>query len=344
MSHLWDEIHEQPQALGRLLANLDAVRAAVAALRAAEYRYVLIAARGTSDNAGVYGKYLLGAWNGLPVALAAPALFTQYERPPRLDGALVLGISQSGASPDICTVVEEARRQGAPTLAITNTPGSRLAQAAEQVIALHAGPERSVPATKTYTAQLLALAMFSALLSDDADRLAALAAVPAAVAETLALNADLGPRLARYAAMRDTTVVARGYNLSTALEVALKIKETTRLGAHPYSSADFRHGPIVVVDQGYPIVVVAPSGRTYADMRDLVSELDARGADQIIISDQEELLAKAQTPLRLPAGIPEWLSPIAAVVPGQLLAAHLGEARGLDPDRPRGLSKVTETH
>ncbi len=138
--HLWDEIHEQPQALGRLLANLGAVRDAVAGVRAAEFRYVLIAARGTSDNAGVYGKYLLGARNGLPVALAAPALFTKYERPRRAWMAPWCWASPMGASPDICTVVEEARRQGAPTLAITNTPGSRLAQAAEQVIALCAAP------------------------------------------------------------------------------------------------------------------------------------------------------------------------------------------------------------
>ncbi|HUS80064.1 MAG TPA: SIS domain-containing protein [Armatimonadota bacterium] len=343
MSHLWDEIHEQPRALERLLARQDAVRSAVRRLRVAEVHYVLIAARGTSDNAGVYAKYLLGAWNGLPVALAAPALFTLYERPPRMAGALVIGISQSGASPDICAVVEEARRQGAPTLAITNTPGSRLAQAAEEVIDLCAGPERSVPATKTYTAQLLALAMVSALLAGDETRLGALSAVPAAVAETLALNADLSRLAERYCTLGDTTVVGRGYNLATALEVALKIKELTWLGAHPYSAADFRHGPIVVVEQGYPIVVVAPSGRTFDDMRALVDDLAARGADQIIISDREEVLAKARTPLRLPAGIPEWLSPIAAVVPGQLLAVHLAAARGLDPDRPRGLTKVTET-
>ncbi len=343
MTHLWDEIHEQPRALERLVARRDAVRDVVSPLRAAGIQYVLIAARGSSDNAGVYGKYLLGAWNGLPVALAAPSLYTLYERPPRMAGALVIGISQSGASPDICAVVEEARRQGTPTLAITNTPDSRLARASEGVIDLSAGPERSVPATKTYTSELLALAMLSALLAGDEERLAALDAVPLAVARTLALNADIGARLARYGDAGDTTVVGRGYNLSTTCEVALKIKEMTWLGAHPYSAADFRHGPIVVVEPGYPIVLVAPSGRTFEDMRDLVGELDRRGAHQVIISDSEELLARAKTPLPMAPGLPEWLSPIAAVVPGQLLAAHLGAARGLNPDRPRGLTKVTET-
>jgi len=343
MSHLWDEIHEQPRALERLLNTREAVRDTVAPLREADCRYVLIAARGTSDNAGVYGKYLLGAWNGLPVALAAPSLYTIYERPPRMAGALVIGISQSGASPDICAVVDEARRQGVPTLAITNTPDSALAGAAERVIPLCAGPERSVPATKTYTAQLLAVAMLSALLAGDEDRLAALESVPDTVARTLALNADLGERVACYRDMRDTTVVGRGYNLSTALELALKIKELTWRGSHPYSAADFRHGPIVVVEPGYPIVLVAPSGSTYEDMCDLAGIVEERGAHTIIVSDQEELLARARTPLPIAPGLPEWLSPIAAIVPGQLLAAHLGAVRGMDPDRPRGLTKVTET-
>ena len=197
-------------------------------------------------------------------------------------------------------------------------------------------------ATKTYTAELLALALLPHILADDAARLEEARAVPEAVARVLIWGRS-GLDAERYRYMPDCVVVGRGYNYATALEIALKIKELTYVGANPYSAADFRHGPIAVVGRGFPVLLVAPQGRAYGDVAALLGELCERQAETIVLSDQEEALAGACTSLRLPGGVPEWLSPIVAVVPGQLLAYHLALAKGLDPERPRGLHKVTET-
>jgi len=213
-SYLHEETHEQPEALRRLLEAEQGNIAAIArSLRRQEgIRYIVIAARGSSDNAATYGEYLFAAFNRLPVALAAPSLFTLYQRPPRLTGSLVIGISQSGQSPDIVQVVAEGRRQGVPTLAITNSAASPLAQEAEHVILCHAGEERSIAATKTYTTQLMALALLSAHLADDEERLAALKSLPAAVERTLALEEQVAGAVERYRYAESCVVIGRGYN------------------------------------------------------------------------------------------------------------------------------------
>jgi glutamine---fructose-6-phosphate transaminase (isomerizing) len=344
MQHLWNEIMEQPTVLRRLIEQeYPAIRAIAAEIRQRDIRAILIAARGTSDNAATYAKYLFGSLNALPVALAAPSLYTVYDTPPRLHDTLVLGISQSGMSPDIVAVLQDARRQGMPTLAITNAPDSRLAQAAERVIDCHAGEERSVAATKSYTAELMALALLSVALSEDDARLQQLRALPDAVATTLDLDPTIAQRAERYCYISHCVIVGRGYNYATAFEIALKLKELTYTGATPYSSADFMHGPIAVVQPGFPAMLVAPSGVILPDMLDLARQLQARQAELLIISDCDEALQLARTPVRLPVAVAEWLSPITAIVPGQLLAYHLALAKGLDPEHPRGLRKVTET-
>jgi len=344
MSQVVHEVHEQPEVLSRLLtAGRPLVEQAAVRIRAAAPRFVVIAARGSSDNAARYAQYLLGAHNQLTVALATPSLFTFYHRPPALAGSLVVGISQSGHSPDIVAVVTEGRRQGALTLAITNDPTSPLARAAELVLPLLAGEERAVAATKTYTAQLFVLAMLSAALSDDSTSWDDLALLPDRVAQTLVLNRDLPEQMTPLVSVRHLAVIGRGFNYATAFEVALKLKETCLLVAEPYSSADFRHGPIALVEPGFPVVVVAPSGAVFPDVAALVEELQARRAMLAVITDDPGLSGVADIALPLPAGVPEWLSPIVAVVPGQLLAVSLAQARGLDPDAPRGLRKVTRT-
>ncbi len=344
MSILQNEIHEQPQVLTSLLAEeWPMARRVAAEVHARDVRYVLIAARGTSDNAARYGQYLLGAHNRLPVGLATPSLFSVYGQPPRLDGGLVVGISQSGQSTDIVSVLAEAQRQSAPTLAITNDPGSPLAAQADYVLPLHAGEERAVAATKTYTAQLAALALLSCALAGDDARLEALRRIPQAVQQALDLDASIARQAERYRYMETCVVLGRGYNYATAYEIALKLKELNQLVAEPYSSADFMHGPIAVVGSGFPALVVAPGGGMYRTMRDFTLELKSRGAELIAISDREELLAEAVTPLSMPAGVPEWLSPIVAIVPGQLFALHLTLIKGNDPDQPQGLHKVTRT-
>ncbi len=343
-SFLHSEIHDQPAVLAHLLEQEAAnVRHLAEAVRTHNPKYVLIAARGTSDNAGVYGKYLFGSLVGLPVALATPSLYTLYNQPPRVDGALVIGISQSGQSPDIVAVLDHAREAGAPTVAITNDPQSRLALAADHVIQLHAGAERSVAATKTYTAQLMVLAMLAAYVADSAEHIDALQRVPEAVARTLSLHDYVATIAERYRYMEKCVVIGRGYNYATAFELALKLKELTYVLAEPYSSADFRHGPLALVEDGFPVLVMAPKSQVYAEVVDLLKGLGVRGAERLVISDGEEALAEARTPIALPVSLPEWLSPFTAIIPGQLLAMSLTLAKGYEPDHPRGLRKVTET-
>lgn len=342
---LRDEIHEQPRALARLLQQqAEPVRRLAAALRGRGVEFVFVAARGTSDNAGLYAKYLWGACNGLPVALAAPSLFTSYGRPPALRGALVVAISQSGQSPDIVAVLDEARRQGSPTLAIVNAPDSPLARAADAVIDVCAGPEEAVAATKTYTAQLMAIAMLSAALGGDKERWGQLARVPGLVEQVLALDGTIAERAERYRFMQHCVVLGRGFNYATAFEWALKLKELAYVIAEPYSSADFQHGPVALLDRGFPVLAVAPGGAVFADTHALLSRLvGEKKVELLVVSDREEALSLAHTPLRLPAGMPEWATPLVSIVAAQLFCYHVTRAKGFDTEAPRGLNKVTLT-
>ena len=342
---LRSEIFEQPLVLARLLEDqMEGVQQIARAIREREVDFIFLAARGTSNNAGLYAKYLWGSFNRLPTALAAPSLFTIYGTPPVLRNALVVGISQSGQSPDIVSVVAEGSRQGTPTLAITNDPRSPLAQAAEFVIDTGAGTEEAVAATKTYTTQLLAIAMFSAALGGESDRLAALQRVSALVQQALALDAIIEGVTERYRHMDQCVVLGRGYNYATAFEWSLKLKELAHVVAEPYSSADFQHGPVAIVSEGFPVLAVVPRGAVIEAMLTLLSSLvSEHQVELLVISNQEEALSLAHTPLRLPAELPEWLSPLVSIVPAQLFCYHLARAKGYDTETPRGLSKVTRT-
>ncbi len=349
---LHGEIQEQPAVAARLLRDGRSATEAIAdriAPRIADrdIDHVVVAARGSSDHAAIYAQYLFGAHLRLPVALATPSLISLYGVEPRLDRSLVIGISQSGRSPDIVGVVAAARRQGAPTIALTNDAASDLAAAAEHHIDLRAGEELAVAATKTYTAELLATAMLvtaieSRLASVDR-REAELAAVPEALGEALATEADATAVAGQLTGRDRLIVVGRGFNYSTAREMALKLKELARLAADPYSAADFLHGPIALVEPGYPVIAIAPSGPTAADMDNLIERLAELGVEHIVLSDRPGAIAAASLAIPLP-GLPDWLMPIAAIVPGQLLALHLALARGIDPETPRWIGKVTLTN
>ncbi len=343
-SHLYQEIHQQPDVLANLLdTQRGAVEMLAEDIQARGISSIVLAARGTSDNAGRYARYLLGSMNGLLVTLATPSLYTIYNRPPRLDGTLVLGISQSGKSPDIVAVLAEARRQGALTAAITNFPRSDLARQAQHVIDLRAGLEESVAATKTYTAELATIALLSAALAGDAEMRAEVSRLPQLVDDVLAISEEIAPIAERYRYMRHCVVIGRGYNYATAFELALKVKELTYTVAEPYSSADFLHGPLAMIDEGFPAIVIAPSGLMLAELADFAQTLKQHGAELIAISDDRALLDAARVALPLPERVPEWLSPVPAIIPGQLFAMHLAFARDYDPDHPRSLHKVTET-
>jgi glucosamine--fructose-6-phosphate aminotransferase (isomerizing) len=339
---LEQEIASQPNVIAELLdRETERVRAIAAQLP--PFEYAQIAARGTSDHAAIYATYIWAALTGHSVALATPSLHTLYRRPPRVDNALVVGISQSGQSPDIVAVLEEGHRQGRPTLAITNDGGSPLAAAADHVIELHAGPERSVAATKTYTAQLVVMALLAAAWSGEPERFAELAQVPEALASTLAGATALEPIAGRYRTAEHIVVIGRGYNYATALELALKLKELTYIMTNAYSAADFRHGPIATISAGVPVVLVMPEGAVLPDLMDMATDLQSRGAELMIVSNSAAAHSLASALLPFANTLPEWLSPIAAIVPGQLLALRLALARGLNPDQPRGLHKVTLT-
>lgn len=343
-TYLEREILEQPDVIRHLLSSeTDNVRRIADAIRQRSPQFAMFVARGSSDNAARYGQYLFGVTSRLPVALATPSLYTLYGAPPRLRDALVLAISQSGQSPDIVSVVEEGRRQSANTVAITNDLRSPLAAAAEHTIDLHTGKEQSVAATKTYTASLVALAMLSTLLADDHARFQALQGIPDFISQVSKTASDTIKAAIRYRYMDACVVLSRGYNYATAFEIALKLKELTYVLAEPYSSADFQHGPLALVERGFPVLAVVPEGALAEELVDFLNQLHERGAELVVISSLPGALALAQTPLPIPPGIPEWLSPIVTVVQGQLFALGLTLAKGFDPDHPRGLRKVTLT-
>ncbi len=340
-----DEILEQAGIVARLAADPEPYRAAAAAARAAGARFVLYAARGTSDNAAVYGKYLATILAGLPAGLAVPSAATVYGAAIDFHACLVIGISQSGETPDVAEYVAQARAAGAHTLAITNDAGSLLARAAHGTLATGAGRERAVAATKTYTSQLAALALFWAAWTGAGVLTEALAAaVPAAMTAALAVEDEVREVAARLSHADRLLVTGRGYNYATALETALKVKETCYLAAMPFSASDLMHGPIAVVEPRYPVLIYAAPGKTLPGMLALEEELRRRGAETFVVAAAGTVVPGPATTLRLPLDLPEELSPLVAVLPGQLLALHLSLARGLDPDSPRGLSKVTRTY
>jgi glutamine---fructose-6-phosphate transaminase (isomerizing) len=332
------EIRAQPDVVARLLEReAVALRALAAELRRRRPRYAVIAARGSSDNAARYAQHVLGRILRLPVVLATPSLHTLYDAPPRFIDAIVVGISQSGASPDVVSVVAEGARQGALTAAITNDPTSPLAAAAAHVVDLGAGEERSVAATKTYTASLAAIAALAA--EGDPELTRDVARLPETPAAQLALAGDAAAAVDAAAGWERLTVVGRGAHYATAFEAALKVRELAGIVAEAYSPADLLHGPIATAGPGQPLLAIAPSGPTEGSMRELIAAARERGAHVAAIGHDPAL----GDPFLELVEVPEWLGPAVAIVPAQLLAVGLAERRGVDVDAPFGLSKITLT-
>ena len=342
---LFSEISEQPERIRSLISSQRKnVEKIASEIQKRDIRYVFLAARGTSDNAGRYANYLLGAVNGLPLALATPSLFTYYKKPPKLQNALVIGVSQSGKSPDIVSVLEEGQRQGCMTLSITNEPNSPLAQASDFVLELRAGKEKAVAATKTYTTELMAVAMLSAALSGKQKQWDELHKLSGWMKEALTQNDFIAQAAQRYRYIDQTVVLGRGFNYATAFEWALKMKELTYMIAEPYSSADFAHGPIAMVESGYPVFAVAAKGKVFNSMLQMLQRLREQiAAELVVISNDKRALSLAQVPLKIPAETPEWLSPLVSILPAQLFAYHLTLAKGYNTEQPRSIRKVTET-
>jgi glucosamine--fructose-6-phosphate aminotransferase (isomerizing) len=353
MSQMLEEIRQQPGALERTLkGELRTVEKLKRALTARRPRMILLAARGTSDNAAQFGRYLLEITTGIPVSLAAPSIFTLYQASLELKDVLVVAISQSGESTDANLVLERAKEAGAMTVGITNETESTLAQLAEWVLLVRAGREKSVAATKTYTGQmlmmyLLAYALGAAIEIDD------LRCISDNIQMTLAMENDIQSRSERYTFMRNAVVVGRGLNYSNAFEFALKMMETCYVVAERFSSADFLHGPIAMVESGFPAFLFAPSGMTWQGSREMLEKLTSLKAETLVITDlsNKEAIQMAPRSMTVPVKLAkkrttlpeEVYTPIPYIVPAQMFAACLAEQKGLDPDRPRTLSKVTQT-
>jgi len=346
MSHMLDEIRQQPEVVRRIISEeFHRVEALAAAIRRRRVAFAYVAARGTSDNAALYGKYMLEIQHGLPVALAAPSVFTLYEAVPHLgENALVLGISQSGEAPDVLEVVRRARETGALTASITNVPDSPLALAAEFPLLIGAGEEIGVAATKTYTGSLALLALLSTALDEShPERLEHLRRAADAMERALSLDDTIRHLVDRYADMDDCVILGRGYNQATTMELALKLTEACGLSARAYSAADFQHGPISQVVSGFPCLLFAPDGKAFAPMVKLAEMLRAQHPALICFAHDAAFLAGSETAVRIPSAVAEWVSPLVYAVAGQLFTYRLAVLKGLDPDCPRGLSKITLT-
>jgi glutamine---fructose-6-phosphate transaminase (isomerizing) len=339
---LWSEIQSQPQVLGDFLDDQwDEVEAVAHWMSAQDYDYLVLAARGSSDNAARYAQYVWGAHNRLNVALAAPSLYTLYDSPPGLDGSLVVGLSQSGQSPDLLAVLETARQQNRPTLGMTNDPESPMATLADRHLYLAAGLELAVAATKSYTTELMATAALSVALGGEPNDFDGLKAVPGVVARTLELSDRIADSAKALSESNRCVAIGRGYNHSTAFEWALKIAELAYLVAQPFSAADFRHGPLALIEPGLDVLAVATDGPLFDDVAELINVVREGEARVVAISDRED--CPADDLILVPSGLPEWLTPIPVTVAAQIFTYHLTLARGNDPDDPRAIGKVTKT-
>ncbi|MBN2556312.1 MAG: SIS domain-containing protein [Anaerolineales bacterium] len=341
--HYHDEINEQPQVFRTLLdAETANVHAIAAALRTRVIRYMVIAGRGTSDNAGQYGKYLFGSHLRLPTVMATPSLYTLYDQGPKMEDGLVIGLSQSGEPEDVVSVLEAARAEGAATLAITNHNDSPLAQTAEHVIDIHAGKELAVTASKTYSNTLGAIAMFVAAWLNSSEMLETLTHIPAQMKQVLELEDTVRKLAAKLAPAQQLISLGRTYTYGTALEAAIKLKESCYLAAQAYSPADFMHGPIAVVEPEYPVLIFAANGPGIPNMLEFTRELKELEPHISMVSNAEAALSLADVPIPVPA-MAEWAAPMTMILPAQLLSLHIALERGLNPDHPRGLKKVTMT-
>jgi len=345
MSKMLDEIREQPSALERTLKQeLSSIEQLRRLFERNRPRFIILVARGTSDNAAQFGRYLLEITTGIPVALAAASIFTLYEVRLDLRDVLAIAISQSGESTDTNLVIERAREQGARTLGITNEAGSMLARIVEHVFLVHAGREKSVAATKTYTGQLLMLYLLAHALGARME-LDKLARLPEWASQALQLEQAVAGVAEQYLSMDQAVVVGRGLNYANAFEFALKLMETCYVVAERFSTADLLHGPIAMVEQSFPAFLFAPDGVTWPGTRDVFEKLSHLRADTLLITDKNNPQACAlNTPkIVLPGRLEELFTPIPYIIPAQLFAAFLAGRKGLNPDQPRTLSKITKT-
>jgi glucosamine--fructose-6-phosphate aminotransferase (isomerizing) len=343
MSRMLDEIRQQPEVLARTLASeLRRTEKFRALINRRKPRLVVLVARGTSDNAAQFGRYLIEITTGIPVSLAAPSVSTVYGARLNYKEALIVALSQSGESTDTNQVLEQARKAGAVTVGITNESRSSLAGIAEHVFLVRAGREKSVAATKTYTGQMMVLYLLAYALGAKI-RIADLEGIADFASSALTLESEVAAMAERYRFMHHAVVVGRGLNYANSFEFALKMKETAYVIAEGFSSADFLHGPIAMLEPTFPAFLFTPSGPVWPSMQEMLIRLRDLKAETVVITDRRNLTAAnlASRVIPIPARIPELYTPIPYIIPAQLFAAALAVEKNLNPDRPRALSKIT---
>jgi len=344
LSLMLEEIRQQPDVLARIVQQEGPkIRALGQTLRSRDIRIVILVARGSSDNAAQFGRYLLEIATGIPVSLAAPSVYTLYHAKLQLQHALVVGVSQSGEGEDINCVLSEARAAGAFTVGVTNEPGSTMLRTVDVPLLIHGGRERSVAATKTFTGQMMIFYLLAEALAGSTTATKGYEAIPEFCARALDHEPVIRELAPRYTFMENCVVIGRGLLYGNAFELALKLMETCYVVAERFSSADFFHGPLAMVERHFPVFLFACPGPMMPGIKTLVERLQELRAETLAITSDEELAGASSRAVKMPASISEFLAPIPYIIPGQLLAALLSEAKGLNPDAPRALAKVTRT-
>ncbi len=337
------EITQQPDALSCTIeAERDKILRLGAFLKSREIDLIVLVARGSSDNAALFGRYLLEITTGIPVSLSAPSVHTIYGARLNLKRALVVGVSQSGEGEDINQVLENARQCGAYTVGITNEPASEMVDLVDETLLMHGGRERSVAATKTFTGQMMLFYLLAAALAESKPAWSP-EVIPEFAAKALEQQPAITELVQRYVFMENCVVVGRGLAYANAYELALKLMETCYVVAERFSSADFLHGPVAMVERHFPVILFAPPGVMLAGVRDLIRRLRELHADTLVLTSDLDIAGDSTRSVIMPKEIDEFCAPIPYIIPGQLFAALLAEAKGLDPDQPRSLSKVTRT-
>ena len=344
MSLMLEEIRQQPEVLARILQQEQPkIRQLGETLRKRDIRLIILVARGSSDNAAQFGRYLLEISTGIPVSLAAPSVYTLYGAKLHLEHALVVGVSQSGEGEDINRVLAEARASSAFTIGITNEPGSTMVRTVDSPLLIHGERERSVAATKTFTGQMMIFYLLAEALAGPNTATRGYESIPELCARTLSLEAAIRELAPRYTFMENCVVIGRGLLYGNAFELALKLMETCYVVAERFSSADFLHGPLAMVERHFPVILFACPGAMMPGVKLLAQRLKELRAETVAITSDKELAGLCSRTVPMLPEIGEFLAPIPYIIPGQLFAALLAEAKGLNPDAPRSLSKVTRT-
>lgn len=344
MSKMVEETRQQPESLTRTLDEAAGLAQFLAHRRP---RFIILAARGTSDNAAQFGRYLIEITTGIPVSLAAPSVITLYRSELNFRDVLVVALSQSGESTDTNAFVEEARRRGAVTIGVTNESSSAMTRVCEYTVLARAGREQSVAATKTYACQMMAMYLLACALGGRCG-LDSLRRIPDAVAQVLKLEDSIAAAAAEFSAISRALCVGRGLNFANALEFGLKLMETSYVVAERFSAADLMHGPIAMVDRGFPVFAFAPAGVTWPSVSDVIDRVRELKAHTLIVTDWPVAAEHGRSILlppgpAAPPGLEDLYTPIPYIVPAQLFAAHLAAIKGIDPDQPRTLKKITRT-